>query len=205
MRNAKLLAALVLLVGSQPATAQSPEVLTREQREALEQQVQRELLFKGVSDCKPGMERCWYLLFGSGDAPYRKLFLADLRVRTPRGEKDAVEIDVIEAHETDLPEDKVANDFTLMTLQVRCKQKKFRVFDGYALQLDGKVDRAPGPTPWFAVPKSWFELAARAACDSEVQLRPLAYEMAWLGSQYRPIDAVDYVRRYLWNQSLRPQ
>ena len=97
-RPTRVLAALALLIATSHAAAQSPATLTPEQRQALEQQVERELFFKGVSDCKPGMERCWYLLFGSGEAPHRKLFLADLRVRTARGEKYAVEIDVIEAH-----------------------------------------------------------------------------------------------------------
>lgn len=38
------------------------------------------------------------------------------------------------------------------------------------------------------------------SCDKEVRLRPLAHDMAWLGDYPRPIDAVDAVRRHLFNQ-----
>jgi hypothetical protein len=167
----------------------------------LEEEIKRELFFEGIKDCQPtSMLRCWYIFWGTGDTPYRKLYFADLKTRTPTSDKNLVEMDVIEVHETDNPAEKGANDYLLMTLQFRCNQNKVRVLDGYAFMFNGKIDRAPGASPWFDVPEAWYKLARRAACDKEVRLRPLAHQMLWFGSQYRPIDVVDYTRRFLWNQ-----
>lgn len=192
------LAAIVLSWG---LSAQAKPVSTQESQ-PLQEEIKREIFYEGISDCKSDMLRCWYIFWGAGETPYRKLFFADLKIRTPSSDQDLVEMDVIEVHEGDNPKEKGANDYLLMTMQFRCKEQKFRVLGGYAFMLNGKIDPAPGASDWFPIPKaSWYTLASRPACDKEVRLRPLAHQMLWFGSQYRPIDVVDYTRRFLWQQS----
>jgi hypothetical protein len=192
--------ALMSIVLSWGLSVQAQQPSTPEQNQRQEE-IKRKIFYEDLRDCKPNsMLRCWYIFWGAGDAPYRKLFFADLKVRTPTGDPNLVEIDVIEVHEGDSPKDQGANDYLLMTLQFRCQEQQFRVLDGYAFMFNGKIDRAPGATQWFPVPEAWYKLAGRIACDKEVQLRPLAHQMLWFGSQYRPIDVVDYTRRFLWEQ-----
>lgn len=191
------LAAIILSWGL-PVQAQPSNT---EQRQQLEEDIKREIFYDSISDCKSSMLRCWYIFWGAGEAPYRKLFFADLKIRTPTSDKDLIEMDVIEVHEGDNPKERGANDYLLMTMQFRCKEQKFRILGGYAFMLSGKIDPAPGASEWFRIPEAWYKLASRPACDKEVRLRPLAHQMIWFGSQYRPIDVVDYTRRFLWEQS----
>lgn len=196
MSNSKVWGTILIAIAL--AWGLPTQAQTNEQR--TEEEVKRELFYRGISDCKSDMLRCWYIFWGAGDAPYRKLYFADLKTRTPTSDKNLVEMDVIEVHEGDNPEDEGANDHLLMTMQFRCKEQEFRVLGGYAFMFNGKIDRAPGASKWFPIPKAWYMLASRPACDKEVRLKPLANEMLWFGSQYRPIDVVDYTRRFLWNQ-----
>jgi hypothetical protein len=154
-------------------------------------------------DCKAAsMARCWYLFFAINEAPVRQLWLLDLKVRNPeRGNPDLIEIDIVQVHETDDPAVPGANDLVMLTTQYDCRRKKVRVADGYALMFNGTVDRMKEPSPWTGgYDSNWFGLAAKAACEKNAQLRPVAHSMLWIGDFYRPIDAADVTRRILWKQ-----
>jgi hypothetical protein len=155
--------------------------------------LERDLMLSDVSSCRSGMVRCWHLIFGAGDAPTRKLYFADFRVRTPAAEPGVAELDAIEALEGH-----ATNDHLVYVLQFRCARKQFRILTGYAYMLNGRIDRAPGATQWMRVVPSWFERAGQVACDQQVRVAPEAHQMAWYGNMYRPTDVVDYTRRFLW-------
>jgi hypothetical protein len=152
-------------------------------------------------DCKAAsMARCWYLFFAINEAPVRQLWLLDLKVRNPEpGNPDLIEIDIVQVHESDDPAVPGANDLVKFTVQYQCGKKKVRVSDGYAFMFNGTVDRMKEPSPWTGgYDSNWYGLAARAACEKNVQLRPAAYDMLWMGDFYRPVDAADVARTLLW-------
>ncbi|KFN41263.1 hypothetical protein [Arenimonas oryziterrae] len=154
-------------------------------------------------DCKASsMPRCWYLFFAINEAPVRQLWMLDLKVRNPEpGNANLLEMDVAHLHESDDPAEPGANDFLLYTLQFKCKEKKYRIANGYALLIDGSVDQAKQAFPWHdGFENSWFGLAGKAACQKSEQLRPTAYNMVFLGDFYRPVDAADVTRRFLWTR-----
>jgi hypothetical protein len=153
-------------------------------------------------ECKAAtMARCWYLFFAINEAPVRQLWLLDLKARNPEPRNaNLIEMDVAHVHESDDPAEPGANDFVLMTLQFQCKEKKYRIADGYALLLNGTVDHSKEPFPWHDAKDTWFELAGKAACQKKVQLRPTDHDMVFVGDFYRPVDVVDVARRILWKQ-----
>lgn len=147
------------------------------------------------------MPRCWYLFFAINETPVRQIWMLDLKVRNPEPRNaNLIEIDVAHMHESDDPAAPGSNDFLLYTLQFQCKEKKYRIADGYALLLDGSLDRSKEPFPWHPSKGTWFELAGKAACDKKVQLRPAAHDMVFIGDFYRPVDVVDVTRRMLWKK-----
>lgn len=160
--------------------------------------LERELTTSDVSSCRIGMVRCWHMIFGAGDAPTRKLYFADFRVRTPPDAPDVVELDVLEALEGH-----ATNDHLYYVLQFRCAKKQFRILTGYAYMRNGRIDRAPGATQWMRVVPSWFDRARMVACDQQVRIAPAGHQMAWYGNMYRPTDVVDYTRRFLWSTASR--
>jgi hypothetical protein len=176
---------LATLGSSPPALAQQTDDVAR---------LQRELAGQDVSRCQTGMVRCWHVIFGAGDAPTRKLYFADVRVRTSADAPDVVELDAIEALEGH-----ATNDHLYYLLQYRCAKRQFRIVTGYAFMLDGRIDRAPGATQWMRVVPSWFERAGKVACDQNVRVAPEIQQMAWFGDMYRPTDVVDYTRRFVWS------
>ena len=153
-------------------------------------------------ECKAAvMARCWYLFFAINEAPLRQVWLLDLKVRNPEpNDANLIEVDVAHLHESDDPAEPGANDFLLYTLQFQCKQQQVRIAGGYALLRDGTVDRSKEPFPWRDARNTWFELAGKAACQRNVQLRPTDHHMVFLGDFYRPVDAVDVARRIFWQQ-----
>ena len=189
-----LAAALML----SPATS-----LAHQSRAELRDEIDDQIFRESIRDCKPNsMSRCWYMVFGTGDTPVRKIWFVDLKPRYPDGPSaDLVEIDVVEAHETDDPKTAGANDFLFYKMQYQCQAKKVRVFDGYAYTFGNRVDRAPGASQWLTgYQKSWYGEVEKAACDKKVQLSPSGHNMLWIGDYYRPFDLVDFTRRYLWDQ-----
>lgn len=147
------------------------------------------------------MPRCWYLFFAINEAPVRQLWMLDLKVRNPEPRNaNLIEIDVTHVHESDDPAEPGANDFLLYTLQFQCKEKKYRIADGYALLLNGTVKRSKEPFPWHDAKNTWFELAGKAACQKKVQLRPTEHDMVFVGDFYRPVDVADVTRRILWKR-----
>ena len=172
-------------------------------RAELREQADEKIFRESIRDCKPNsMARCWYMVFGTGDTPVRKLWFVDLKPRYPDGPSaDLVEIDVVEAHETDDPKVQGANDFLFYKMQYQCRAKKVRVLDGYAYMFSNRVDRAPGASQWLTgYQKSWYGEVEKAACNKKAQLSPTGYDMLWIGDYYRPADLVDFTRRYLWDQ-----
>lgn len=193
----RLFATSVLLLGA------AVPVAAQEDRAALRERISDELFLESLRDCKPNnMSRCWYMVFGTGDTPVRKLWFVDLKPRYPEGSgADLVEIDVVEAHESDDPATPGANDFLFYTMQYRCKARQVRVLDGYAFLFANRIDRAPGASPWLkGYQQSWYGEVEKAACNKKVQLSPSANKLLWIGDYYRPVDLVDFTRRYLWNQ-----
>jgi len=149
-----------------------------------------------------GMARCWYMFFASNEAPYRQLWMADIKVRNPEpSNANLIEIDITQMHEGDDPGVKDSHDFLLYTLQFQCKQKKYRVADGFALNRDGSVEQYTGAKDWQGgYEDTWVGLAGKIACEKAVQMRPTAHTMLFLGDFYRPVDAVDVTRGILWKK-----
>ena len=146
------------------------------------------------------MARCWYLFFAINEAPYRQLWMVDLKARNP-DPKDAnvIEIDVAQVHEGDDPEVKGSDDFLLYTLQFQCKEKKYRVADGFALKIDGSIQASTGATEWFGgYEDTWVGMAGKIACEKKYHLAPGDNHMVFLGDFHRPVDAVDVTRSILW-------
>lgn len=189
-----VLAALLMVIGSPDARAQSTG-LDRATWD-LEASVAKSRECNAAS-----MSRCWYLFFAINEAPVRQLWMLDLKVRNPEPRNaNLIEIDVAHMHESDDPAAPGANDFLLYTLQFQCKEKKYRIADGYALLLNGTVERSKEPFPWHDAKDTWFELAGKAACQKKVQLRPTAHDLVFLGDFYRPVDVVDATWRILWKR-----
>lgn len=157
----------------------------------------------GASGCQPGMARCWHAFWGTGDAPYRRLYVVDLKLRTPAAQNDPVELDVVTAYEGRDPKARVATDHTLLTVQIRCAQKQIRIKDGYAVLLDGRTERATSVTPWMPFQAAWHERAARASCDPSVRQRPGEHQLLWFGSMASPAEVAAATRQTLWAQAGR--
>lgn len=148
------------------------------------------------------MARCWYLFLAINKAPVRQLWMMDMQMRNPEpANANLIEVTVAEMHESDDPAVPGANEFIVHTLQFKCKEKKFRIADGYAQRFDGTSERAKQPTAWRGdFDNSWAGLAGKAACNLEIQRQPTAFNMLFLGDYYRPIDVLDVTRRALWTK-----
>lgn len=146
------------------------------------------------------MARCWYMFFASDEAPYRQLWMADIKVRNPEPKNaNLIEIDVAQMHEGDDPAVKGSDDFLLFTLQFQCKEKKYRVADGFALRIDGSMEKSKQATAWYGgYEDTWVGLAGKIACEKTFHVAPEANSMVFLGDFHRPVDAVDITRGILW-------
>ncbi|QIG54482.1 hypothetical protein G6N82_10265 [Altererythrobacter sp. BO-6] len=172
------------------------------EREAIRQ----EIFLEGIRDCKPAsMTRCWYLFYGVGDAPGRKLWLLDLKDQSDGKNKNIVYTDVLvidESTSTPAMGAQGTNDFILYAYEVDCKKRKMRMRpESFGLDFKGEAGYAEKHgewSDWKGVP--FMQTVIKASCDKDIRLRPLAQDMAWVGDYVRPIDAVDFVRRFLWQQ-----
>ncbi|MDZ3830983.1 MAG: hypothetical protein U0S50_04100 [Sphingopyxis sp.] len=190
-----LRAAAALLAVVPAATAQA------HQSEAERDQIRQQLAVEDLRDCKLAtMERCWYGVFGTGEAPNRRLWFADMKARPTGAARDApVEIDVMVAYESKTAEDSQGNEFVFYTLQYDCAGYRLRMADGYAFMRNGKIDRATEAGPWISGYRpSWYSLVEKLACDAKVRLSPQTHQMFWAGDFFRPVDLFDFTYRYLW-------
>ena len=190
--------ALVALAGAALFAASSPSVIA--QSTGVDRALWDMQASKSRECNAAGMARCWYMFFASNDTPYRQLWMADIKVRNPEpANANLIEIDIAQMHEGDDPGVKDSHDFVLYTLQFQCKQKKYRVADGFALNLNGSVEPYTGAKDWHGgYEDTWVGLAGKIACEKKYHLAPDANTMVFLGDFHRPVDAVDVTRRILW-------
>ena len=188
-----LAVAALFAVGSLSVTAQSTGV----DRALWDMQARRN------RDCNADeMARCWYMFFASNETPYRQLWMADIQVRNPEpANANLIEIDIAQMHEGDDPGVKGSHDFVLYTLQFQCKQKKYRVADGFALNRNGTLEPYTGAKDWHGgYEDTWVGLAGKIACEKKYYATPDGNTMVFLGDFHRPVDAVDVTRGILWKK-----
>lgn len=198
-----LLAAAVLI-----STSLTGVAFANSPRESELEAIRREIFLEGIRDCHPAsMTRCWYLFFGSGDAPRRKLWLVDLKDHAASSRGGTVFTDTLQIHEStqtapDGPQG--VYDYYYARHEVDCRKRRVRTRpETFVLGFDsdhgyfGKVGQWASET---SLKDTIYDRIFAVSCDKEIRLRPLAYDMAWLGDYPRPIDAVDAVRRYLFEQ-----
>lgn len=188
------LAALLSL----PAKAQTASDAEREA-------IRQEIFLEGIRDCKPvAMTRCWYLFFGGDEKSGRRLWLLDLKDQSDGRRKNIVFTDVLMIDESTRTKPLGAqgtNDFILQSFEVDCKKRQMRSRPtSFGLGFDGEFGYADEFGGWADWKGTFMERVISASCDKKVRLRPLAHEMAWVGDYVRPVDAVDFVRRFLWGQ-----
>lgn len=141
--------------------------------------------------CPASSTRCWYLIFGVGDAPKRRLYLADFLVRKP--EPSITQIDMV-----DIPEqDGDGADHYVYTMDFKCDQKQMRRNRAYRMFANGKIETQP-MSDWVPVLPSVFQRAYELACDPKVRNNPSRNSMVLTGNMFRPIDVADLTRQLLW-------
>lgn len=166
--------------------------------------IREEIFLEGIRDCKPAaMARCWYIFFGVEKKPGRRLWLLDLKDQG-NDPKRSILTDVLmidESARTPPIGAQGVNDFILQRFEVDCKRRRMRMRpDSFGLGFDGKFGYSEAYGAWSSYADTPYERVIKASCDRDVRLRPLAHDMAWVGDYVRPIDAVDFVRRFLWQQ-----
>lgn len=195
----KLALAAVATMSAFPAAAQTVS-------EAERAEIQQEIFLEGIRDCKPAsMTRCWYLFFGGGDKPGRRLWMLDLKDQSNGRSKNIVWTDVLmidESKKTKPMGAQGVSDFILQSFEVDCESRRMRMRPtSFGLGFDGKFgyfEQYGAWSGWAGTP--FMQRVIEASCDKDVRLRPLAHDMAWVGDYVRPVDAVDFVRRFLWEQ-----
>ena len=193
-----LMLGILSVFAALPVAAQQP---TEAERAA----IREEIFLEGIRDCKPAaMSRCWYIFFGGGDKPGRRLWLMDLKDQSGGKTKNIIHTDVLmidESAKTPPLGPQGTNDFVLQSFEVDCKRRRMRLRpESFGLGLDGKFGYAEQYGEWSDYKDTFYVRVIAASCDKAVRLRPLAHEMAWVGDYVRPVDAVDFVRRFLWDQ-----
>ncbi len=181
-----------------PLSAQQP---TDAEREA----VRQEIFLEGIRDCKPAaMSRCWYIFYGGDEKPARRLWLMDLKDQSGGKAKNIVYTDVLiidESRKTRPLGAQGVADFVLQSFEVDCSKRRMRMRpESFGLGFDGKFGYFEQYGGWGSYKDNFYIRIIEASCDKDVRLRPLAHEMAWVGDYVRPVDAVDFVRRFLWDQ-----
>lgn len=172
------------------------------------EEIRREIFLEGIRDCHPlSMTRCWYLYFGAGNAPGRKLFLIDLKNHAKPGKANTVITDTLQIHESDKTSPdgpQGVYDYSYFRFEVDCRNRRVRSLpESFILAFNGENGYLGQVGKWTSeqtLKNTVFDRIFAVSCDKEVRLRPLAHDMAWLGDYPRPIDAVDAVRRYLFGQ-----
>jgi hypothetical protein len=167
--------------------------------------IRQEIFLEGIRDCKPAaMSRCWYIFFGGDQAPGRRLWLLDLKDQSGDRTKGLVYTDVLiidESTETRPLGAQGVFDFVLQSFEVDCRKRRMRMRpESFALGFEGQSAYAGQYGAWSDHKDTFYVRVIAASCDKDVRLRPLAHDMAWVGDYVRPVDAVDFVRRFLWKQ-----
>ena len=192
------------LLGLLPALAALP-VAAQQPTEAEREAIRQEIFLEGIRDCKPAaMSRCWYIFFGGDEKPGRRLWLMDLKDQSGGKTKNIVFTDVLvidESKKTRPLGPQGTSDFVLQSFEVDCKKRRMRMRPtSFGLGFDGAFGYAEQYGNWGDYKDTFYIRVIQASCDKDVRLRPLAHEMAWVGDYVRPVDAVDFVRRFLWDQ-----
>lgn len=188
------------------AAMTSPPLYAQTVSESEREAIRQEVFLEGIRDCKPNaMERCWYIYFGGGDKPGRRLWLIDLKDQSDRKNRNIVHTDILvidESRKTKPLGAQGVSDFILQSMEVDCKQRQMRMRPtSFGIGFDGKFgyfEKYGSWSDWQDVP--FMTKVIAASCDKDIRLRPLAHDMAWVGDYVRPVDAVDFVRRFLWKQ-----
>ena len=150
------------------------------------------------SPCRAEMAACWFIVFGTGDAPQRRLYVANARTRSlPDG---AVSIEGIEMFETP---DKY--NYVASTFDFDCAKKQLRIPRAYAQKVDGKIERAPPrDQSWTPVQEySWVGQVFKLACMPDAQTTPKKYAFLWFSDLARAADALPLARRVLWEREFQ--
>lgn len=171
--------------------------------------IRHEIFLEGIRDCHPeSMTRCWYLFFGSGDGPRRKLWLIDLKDHAQAGNAGTVMTDTLQIHESkktapDGPQG--VYDYAYFRHEVDCRNRRVRSRpESFILAFDGQNAYFGQVGAWASekqLENTLYDRIFAISCDKKVRLSPKTYDMAWIGDYPRPIDAVDAVRRYLFGQN----
>lgn len=154
----------------------------------------------GAPGCDPQALRCWFLIFGTSNAPERKAYLANARMR--QISPDIRRVTLAEARESkaaDQPE------YYVSTVDFDCKKKQLRLVEEYRAWRDNRMDHDAKVSEWMAVPKAWHERAWTFACDPAALRDPAAYQIMHLVDVYRPADAIAVVRQTLWSEGPAPR
>ncbi|WP_216909312.1 hypothetical protein [Synechococcus sp. CCY 0621] len=115
--------------------------------------------------------------------PFRRLYFLDMNGRAQASPQDPVVLDVVTAYEGNDPRARFANDHSLLTVEIRCRQNQIRITDGYAVLANGRTERV-----------------VRAACESGVRRRPGDHLLLWFGSMPSPAEVTAATRQTLWRQ-----
>ncbi len=153
----------------------------------------------------------WYTFFSTGKSPNRQVFLMDGRhkqvsdnvfevqcvtlLETPKGEFDHW-AGTLQYQAT--PEQVALAGGPMEKLQPLMKAVKVRTLSGYQMRADGSVV-IQKPSDWSAFKSPIDLLGFRIACDPKAMETPEKYTMVFTGNFFRPIDAVDMVRKVLPN------
>ena len=167
--------------------------------------IRQEILLEGIRDCKlAAMSRCWYIFFGGGEAPGRRLWLLDLKDQSGGSATAVAHTDVLIIDESTATRPLGAQgvfDFVLQSFEVDCRKRRMRMRpESFALGFAGEAAHFGRYGAWSDYKDTFYVRVIAASCDKDVRLRPLAHDMAWVGDYVRPVDAVDFVRRFLWGQ-----
>ncbi|WP_440977159.1 hypothetical protein [Pseudoxanthomonas winnipegensis] len=150
--------------------------------------------------CEPDALRCWFLVFGTTNAPERKAYLVDARMR--QMSPDIRRVRIAEARESkaaDQPE------YYFSTVDFDCKTRQLRLVEEYRAWRDNRMDHNTEVSKWIPVPKAWHERAWTFACDPAALRDPAAYQIMHLVDVYRPADAIAFVRQTLWREGPPPR
>ncbi len=144
-----------------------------------------------AAHCSDDSPRCWYMIFGTGDAPKRDLFIAR-RIEAPDSavSKKVEVVQVLEA--TGL------GDYAIYSMEFNCKQRKFRIVNLTVATMDSKLQSKANALDWTAVPQSWIDRAYTFGCDSTVSSNPEKLDMTYFLNLFRPADIADIARKSIW-------
>lgn len=149
--------------------------------------------------CRAAMPACWYIVFGTGDAPSRAMYVANGKTRTlPGGEISIEGIEMFESPEK--------YNYVASTFDFDCKARKLRIPRAYAQQVGGRIEQAPPrDQSWTPVQeRSWVGQVFKLACTPGAKSDPKRYDFLWLSDLARAADVLPLARRILWEREFAP-